>query len=126
MLRIATLLPQPASSRTGPRHLALPLTDAALAILNALKPDDVRGRALGFPAPRGGSLSDMTMGTVLKRMQVEVTTHVFQSSFRDRAGDETQHDRRSIKLSLELPPSATEGAYHRCSTLAKRRELMND
>lgn len=105
----------------------VPLTDAALAILDALKPDKVDAKGLAFPAPRGGLLSDMTMGAVLKRMKVNVTTHGFRSSFRDWAGDETQHDRESIELSLaHTPPSAVERAYRRGRALEKRRELMND
>ncbi|KRB80599.1 hypothetical protein ASE00_16255 [Sphingomonas sp. Root710] len=105
----------------------VPLTAPALAILEIIRPEKADPGQLVFPAPRGGMLSDMTMTAVLKRMKVPVTTHGFRSSFRDWAGDETQHDRESIELSLaHMPPSATERAYRRSQALAKRRELMND
>ncbi|MAG40476.1 MAG: integrase [Erythrobacteraceae bacterium] len=103
----------------------VPLSPAALSVLQAvheagLKPDDVV-----FPAPRGGSLSDMTLSAVLKRMGLKVTVHGMRSSYRDWAGDTTAFPRDVVEMALaHTVGSATERAYRRGRALDKRRKLM--
>jgi len=105
----------------------VPLTEAALAILATVKPENAAPDGLVFPAPRGGSLSDMTLSAVLKRMKRAVTVHGFRSSFRDWAGDSTQHEREIVEMALAHDVgSAVERAYRRGRALEKRRDLMND
>lgn len=50
---------------------SVPLSDAAIAVLKALpnfEADHNDPKALVFPAPRGGEMSDMTISAVMKRM----------------------------------------------------------
>lgn len=91
----------------------VPLTDEAIAILNAVKPEAPPPDGIVFPAPRGGALSDMALGAVLKRMEVKVTAHGFRSSFRDWAGDTTQHD-REVSLARRVARPSQPGRPERC------------
>ena len=76
----------------------MPLTDGALALLNALPrtPDT----DLVFPNNKGAVLSDMTLTAVLRRMGVPVTAHGFRSTFRDWAGETTAYPREVIEHAL--------------------------
>ena len=109
----------------------VPLTDEALAILDAVnmatpagrerKPDDFI-----FPgAKRVRPLSGEAMSAVLDRMGVAVTVHGFRSTFRDWAGDETQFPREIAEAALaHVVGDETEQAYRRGDALARRRALM--
>ena len=79
-----------------------------------------------FKAPRGGMLSDMTLGAVLKRMDVRVTVHGFRSTFRDWAGGTTGFSREVIEHALahQLKDKA-EAAYARGTLMQKRQKLMD-
>ena len=103
------------------------LSDAAVAILNAVRPEHPANDQIVFPAPRGGPLSDMTLSAVLKRMDRPITVHGFRSSFRDWAGDATAYERDLVELALAHKiTSAVERAYRRGRALEKRRRLMED
>jgi integrase len=54
--------------KAGATH-QVPLSDAALAVLSAVKPTKIALQALVFPAQRGGAMSDMAMPQLLKRME---------------------------------------------------------
>lgn len=111
--------------KAGKEHW-VPLSDRALAILRLLHEDGNVPTDYVFPAPRGGSLSDMSMAKVLKRMgRGGITVHGFRSSFRDWAGDKTNYQREVIEMALAHGlPSAVEAAYRRGNAFDKRRELM--
>ena len=103
----------------------MPLSRQALTLLKALPRED--SVSLVFPAPRGGVLSDMTLTSVLRRMNVECTVHGFRSSFRDWAGDRTHHPRDMIEFALaHTLDDKTEAAYRRSDALEKRRILMQE
>jgi integrase len=104
----------------------VPLSDAALAIVTALKPDKAKPADFVFPAPRGGSLSDMALSQLLKRMErPDITVHGFRSTFRDWAGEKTQFGREEVEMALaHTLASSVERAYRRGRSLEKRRELM--
>jgi integrase len=70
-------------------------------------------------------LSDMSLGAVLKRMEVPVTVHGFRSTFRDWAGETTAFPREVTEHALahQLQDKA-EAAYARGTLLVKRRKLM--
>ena len=105
----------------------VPLPDAAVAILKAVRPGNPADDHIVFPAPRGGPLSDMTLSAVLKRMGRPITVHGFRSSFRDWAGDATAYERDVVELALAHKiASAVERAYRRGRALEKRRGLMED
>ena len=115
----------PANRMKAEREHRVPLTDKALALLNALPrmPDT----NLVFPNTKGTILSDMTLTAVLRRMGAPVTAHGFRSSFRDWAGETTAYPREVIEHALahQLKDKA-EAAYARGSLFDKRRRLMAD
>lgn len=61
----------PAARMKMKKPHSVPLSDAAIDILKALpnfEADHKNPKALVFPAPRGGEMSDMTISAVMKRM----------------------------------------------------------
>lgn len=112
--------------KAGQTHV-VPLSDAALAIVTALKPKKVKPTDYVFNAPRGGPFSDMAFSRLLARMKrSDITVHGFRSSFRDWAGDETSFAREEVEMALaHTIASSTERAYRRKRALDKRRELMS-
>ena len=111
--------------KAGVMH-EVPLSDAAAAILVGLKQKGITPKDFVFPAPRGGSLSDMALSQLLKRMdRPDITVHGFRSTFRDWAGEKTQFGREEVEMALaHTISSAVERAYRRGRALEKRRELM--
>ena len=59
----------PASRMKAQVQHQVPLSDPAMAILLASKDDGLKPTDFVFPAPRGGSLSDMALSQLLKRME---------------------------------------------------------
>jgi len=104
----------------------VPLSDAATAILETLYQDEVEPTSYVFPAPRGGSLSDMALSQLLKRMERgDITVHGFRSTFRDWAGETTQFAREEVEMALaHTVSSSVERAYRRARALRKRKGLM--
>lgn len=107
----------------------VPLSDGALKVLKVLAAAHEHGpkpTEYVFPAPRGGSLSDMALSQLLKRMgHGDITVHGFRSTFRDWAGEKTQFGREEIEMALaHTVASSVERAYRRGRALEKRRELM--
>jgi integrase len=111
--------------KAGVTH-QVPLSDAALSVLEAIKPTEALPIELVFPAPRGGQMSDMAMSQLLKRMgHDDITVHGFRSAFRDWAGETTQFGREEVEMALaHTIESAVERAYRRGRALEKRRGLM--
>jgi integrase len=70
----------------------------------------------------------MAMEMLLRRMDVGAwTVHGFRSTFRDWAGEKTDHPREIIEAALaHTVGSAVERAYRRGDALEKRRHLMAD
>lgn len=112
--------------KEGGEH-RVPLSSAALALLETIdgnrKPDEFL-----FPGMKDGkSLSNMAMMMLLRRMKVEdATVHGFRSAFRDWAGDtQLQFPREIVEQALShAVGSEVERAYRRGDALGKRRELM--
>ena len=104
----------------------VPLSDRAVSILTDLHTHETKPHQFVFPAQRSGSLSDMTMSAILKRMKhSDITVHGFRSTFRDWAGEETQFEREVTEMALaHTVASSVERAYRRGRALEKRRELM--
>lgn len=115
----------PSRMKAGEKH-EVPLSDPAIAVLNAVNEEGLQPSDFVFPAPRGGSLSDMALSQLLKRMdRGDITVHGFRSTFRDWAGDETPFERDVVEMALaHTVSSAVERAYRRGRALEKRRELM--
>ncbi|MXO48649.1 tyrosine-type recombinase/integrase [Erythrobacter vulgaris] len=103
----------------------VPLSEAAISVLQAVREEGLEGKDVVFAAPSGRSLSDMSLSAVLKRMGRDVTVHGMRSAFRDWAGDTTEFPRDVVEMALaHAVGSATERAYRRGRALDKRRELM--
>jgi integrase len=79
-----------------------------------------------FPGAKAGKpLSTMAFDMTLRRMQVDVTTHGFRSTFRDWASERTGFAHEVCEMALaHVIPNASEAAYRRGDLLEKRRELM--
>ncbi|WP_298428371.1 site-specific integrase, partial [Rhodoblastus sp.] len=117
----------PAGRMKAGREHRSPLSDAALAILNAVKPAEAAPDSLIFPGTKSGSaLSDMSLTAVLRRMGHDsLTVHGFRSAFRDWCAEETHFPREVAEAALaHVLKDKTEAAYRRGDALAKRRELM--
>jgi integrase len=114
----------PAHRMKGGREHRVPLSDRAVAVLEELH--QARTSEFVFPGfKRGCPLSNMALEAVLRRAQVDVTTHGFRSSFRDWAGDSTPFARDVVEAALaHAIENKTEAAYRRSDALEKRRKLM--
>jgi integrase len=112
-----------------------PLSDAALAVLEAVRPLEltVDGKpdptAPVFPGPRRAlPMSNMTMLMLLRRMnRDDLTAHGFRSTFSDWAAERTAYPREVVEMALaHTIENKVEAAYRRGDLFEKRRRLMND
>jgi integrase len=125
--RVWTLPPPRTKSgkRTG-REFRVPLSDAAMAIVEAMA--RLQAGEYVFPG-RNGALGHMAMHRVLKEDlgRIEVDVHGFRSTFRDWAGETTAYPREAIEMALNhAVGSQSEAAYRRGDMVEKRRPLMRD
>lgn len=113
----------PAARMKAKRPHRVPLTPRCIAILDELRQ---MGSEWVFPGQRRGRpLSNMAMLELLRRLEVDATTHGFRSTFRDWAGDHTSFPREIIEAALaHVVGSETERAYRRGDALERRRDLM--
>lgn len=121
----------PASRMKAGKEHRVPLTPRAVAILKAQQHEQKERRArseLVFPNDEGREPSVNVFGALFKRMGIAgITTHGFRSTFRDWAGNETEHAREIIEAALaHAVGDATERAYRRSDALDRRRVLMED
>lgn len=115
----------PSARMKAGREHRVPLSDAALALLAGLP--RIVGNDLVFPAPRGGVLSDATMGATLKRLGVPVTVHGFRSTFRDWCAESTSYPQHVAEMALaHTIGDKVEAAYRRGDLFEKRVRLMDD
>ena len=117
----------PAARMKAKKEHRVPLSDAAITLLQALPQLDAE--EIVFPSTKPGApLSDMTLTGVLRRMgRGGLTAHGFRSTFRDWAGETTAYSRETIEHALahQLTDKA-EAAYARGTMFDKRRRLMED
>lgn len=105
--------------------LNVPLTDSAIAtvapFLEGKAPD-----AIVFPGARPGKLmSDMTLGAVLRRLQIaDTTVHGFRSSFSSWRADDGRFEPEVAEAALGHKTPGVAGVYQRGTLLDRRRELM--
>lgn len=116
----------PGSRMKGGAPFVIPLTKPVLTVLDRL------GRAgregyIFKGSRRGTHISDATMDKACKTLKVDATPHGFRSTFRDWAGDCTDHPREIAEMCLaHVVGDAVERAYRRGDALAKRRRLLED
>lgn len=110
----------PPERMKGGREHVVPLSDAAVAILQAMDrrepPFGLSENAMLYlvqkPAPKGFGLP--------------FTVHGFRSSFRDWAAETTDHAGEVVEMALaHAIRNKAEAAYRRGSLLEKRRQLMD-
>ena len=113
------------------RDHRIPLSGSAVALLKRAMPKLDEGEVpTGFVYPGGKAgrgLSNMALLAVLKRMQREVTTHGFRSTFRDWAAEQTDYRPEIVEAALaHVVSNKVEAAYKRTDFFDLRRQLMAD
>ena len=114
--------------KAGVAH-RVPLTDAALAVLDAMALLGEEAVAPVFPGHRRGrTLSNMAMTMVLRRIgRADLTVHGFRSTFRDWVAETTDHPGEVAEAALaHTIGSKVEAAYRRGDLFEKRRRMMED
>lgn len=114
--------------KAGKQH-RVPLSDAAMSILNRL-PET--GSPLVFPSPRGKELSDMALSQLCRRMGYTddagslIVPHGFRSSFKDWARNcqASVPDEVSELALAHVNSDATRAAYARDELLPQRTAMM--
>ena len=124
----------PADRMKAGREHRVPLSEAALAVLEQVrplalmkdgKPDPA---APVFPGPRRAlPLSNMAMLMLLRRMKRDdLTAHGFRSTFSDWAAERTAYPREVVEMALaHAIENRVEAAYRRGDLFDKRRRLMD-
>lgn len=113
----------PAERMKARKEHRVPLSPAALALLNALH--RVEGTEFVFPAPRGGALSDMALTAVMRRMELDSVPHGLRSTFRDWTSEKTTFPRDLAEKALaHTLESKVEAAYQRGDMFERRRVMM--
>jgi integrase len=124
----------PAVRMKARREHRVPLSKPAMALLQSLP--RIEGEAFVFPAPRGGSLCDMALTTLIRRMQGDppqwtdragapIVVHGFRSTFRTWCEEQTSYPRSVTEAALaHTNADRVEAAYQRSDLFARRRELM--
>ena len=118
----------PGQRMKGGRQHRVPLSDAALVIVEQARPL-AAGDHLIFPGrKRNTPLSGPSMRHVLERMgRKGVTVHGFRSCFNDWASESTSYANEVIEMALaHAVGDKVEAAYRRGDLFEKRRRLMND
>jgi integrase len=115
----------PAGRMKAGREHRVPLAARAITILKEAA--DCRLNEFVFPGTKQGrSLSRGTPERLLRRLNVDVTSHGFRSSFRDWAAETTNFPREAAELALaHAVGDSVERAYQRGDLLEKRRKLMD-
>jgi len=111
-----------ARMKAGKEH-RVPLSDAAMAILEAMRA--IRMSNFVFPGRNGRPVGMRTVQDLVK-VGGEITVHGLRSSFRDWAAEHTSFPREVAEMALaHAIPSAVEAAYRRGDLFEKRRKLMD-
>src|SRR5262249_48870909 len=114
----------PANRMKGGREHKVPLSNAAMAVLEAMP----RMSDFVFPGMRDGRpVGARTIQDLVRQLGAgEITTHGFRSSFRDWAAERTTFAREVAEMALaHAIPDAVEAAYRRGDLFDKRRKLMD-
>ena len=116
----------PAERMKSKREHRVPLSDAAVSALMAVKG---RNKRYVFPGhKRRSHLSNTAMLQVLKRLKkTGITVHGFRSTFRDWCAESTNYPTEVAEMALaHTLRDKTEAAYRRGDLFEKRARLMAD
>lgn len=117
----------PAERMKARKEHRVPLSDAAAAVLESARALRRDSCDLVFPGATGKQLSDMTLSKLMKELGIAAIPNGFRSSFRDWAGETTQHPHAVIESALaHVIQNKAEAAYARSDLLERRRTLMSD
>lgn len=132
---VAKVWTVPGDRMKAGREHRVPLSDAAIAVLDAVQPlaltnDGTTDPAAPvFPGPRRAlPMSNMTMLMLLRRMKRgDLTAHGFRSTFSDWAAERSAYAREVVEMALaHTIGNKVEAAYRRGDLFEKRRRLMAD
>jgi integrase len=115
----------PANRIKGGKEHRVPLSDAAMKVLESLPRE--QGNNFVFIGPSAGAgLSNMAMAQVLRRTgRGDTTVHGFRSTFMDWAHERTAYPKVVIDMALaHTVGDKVEAAYRRGDLFDKRRKLM--
>lgn len=118
----------PASRMKAKKTHRVPLSDRCLAILEEAKALRSNDSDLVFPGTKADKpLSDMTLSKLVRELGIDAVPHGFRSSFRDWAGESTNHPREVVEFALaHVIKDKAEAAYARSDLFTKRQTLMVD
>ncbi|WP_326533667.1 tyrosine-type recombinase/integrase [Pseudorhodoferax sp.] len=109
--------------KSGRPH-RVPLSDEAIALLNAL-PRAAQDEFVFPGAKKERPLSDMSLTAVMRRMKLTAVPHGFRSTFSDWCAERTSTPAEVREMALaHAIGDETEAAYRRGDLFDKRRELM--
>ena len=113
-------------AKTNRRH-RMPLCGRALEILKAAYALEEGAGLLVFTHGGGKPLHDSMLRRLLRKLGIAAVPHGFRSTFRDWAGEETDHPREVIEVALaHVVRNRVEAAYARSDLFERRRVLMDD
>jgi integrase len=116
----------PSSRMKAGKEHRVPLSDAALAVLDRAK--KIRHSDYVFPGVRSGKpMSDMSLTMLVRRLHDGITVHGFRSAFRDWAAEVTHYPHEAAEMALaHVVGNKVEAAYRRGDMFEKRRQMMAD
>ena len=113
-------------AKTNRRH-RVPLCGRALEILEAAQALEEEAGPMVFTHGGGRPLHDSQLRRLLRELGIVAVPHGFRSTFRDWAGEETDHPRAVIEAALaHVVRNRVEAAYARSDLFERRRVLMHD
>ena len=113
-------------AKTNRQH-RVPLYGRALEILEEAQALGEGAGPLVFTHGGGRPLHDSAVRRLLRELGIAAVPHGFRSSFRDWAGEETDHPREVIEAALaHVVRNRVEAAYARSDLFERRRVLMDD
>ena len=123
-LAAATWTVPAARTKTRKDH-AVPLSAAAIAVLDEMERHP-GGGDLVFPGNRRGkALSDMTLSKLMKTCAIDGVPHGYRASFKTWATERTNEKPDVIELCLgHAVGNSVERAYSRSTLIEKRRAVM--
>ena len=117
----------PADRMKAGREHRVPLSERALAVLDAARAELSHGRGIVFPSPTGVTQTHRPMGDLMRTLDIDAVPHGFRSSFRDWAAECTETPREVCELALaHVNSDRVEAAYRRSDLFDRRRVLMAD
>ena len=116
----------PAERMKTSREHRVPLSGGAVAVLREARAL-ADGSGVVFPSARGGLLSKLAIGKLVRELGIGAVPHGFRSSFRDWAAECSDAPREVCELALaHVNTNRIEAAYRRTDLFERRRALMEE